>query len=216
MVKVERTPTPPPSLAIEKEKASGSYSEPDVHHQLKQDFNDKCYLCEIDELQSVEVEHLRPHGGDKELMFAWDNLFYSCRHCNSVKNQRKYDALVLDCCKTDPETLLEQQLIKGHVRVKPLVETQEARLTAALLTECFELTNTGARITECQTRVNALSRTMNALYKTLEKYRENPSSNNLRRLRGMLSRTYKFAGFTRTYVRNHLEDYPELADYVRL
>lgn len=216
MVKVERTPTPPPSLAIEKEKASGSYSEPDVHQQLKQDFNEKCYLCEIDELQSVEVEHLCPHGGDKELMFAWDNLFYSCRHCNSVKNQRKYDGVILDCCKTDPETLLDQQLIEGEVQVKPLVETQEARLTAALLTECFEKKNTGARITECDTRVKALSRTMNTLYKTLREYRENPSDNSLRRLRGMLSRTYKFAGFTRTYVRNHLEDYPELADYVRL
>lgn len=216
MVKVERTSTPPPSLAIEKEKARGSYSELDVHQQLKQDFNGKCYLCEIDELQSVEVEHLRPHREDKELKFAWDNLFYSCRHCNSVKKQNKYNGTILDCCKTDPETVLEQLLVEGHVQVKPLVETQETRLTAALLTECFELTNTGARITECQTRVNALSRTMNALYKTLREYRENPSGNNLRRLRGMLSRTYKFAGFTRTYVRNHLEDYPHLEKCVRL
>lgn len=216
MVKIERTPTPPPSLAIEKEKASGSYSEPDVHQQLRQDFHEKCYLCEIDELQSVEVEHLRPHREDKELKFAWGNLFYSCRHCNSVKKQNKYNGTILDCCKTDPETVLEQLLVEGHVLVKPLAETQEARMTALLLTECFELTNTGARITECDTRVKALSSTMNTLYKTLWEYRENPSSGNLRRLRGMLSRTYKFAGFTRTYVRNHLEDYPELADYVRL
>lgn len=127
MVKVERTPTPPPSLAIEKEKARGSYSKPDVHQQLKQDFNDKCYLCEIDELQSVEVEHLCPHREDKELKFAWDNLFYSCRHCNSVKKKNKYNGTILDCCKTDPETVLEQLLVEGHVQVKPLVETQEAR-----------------------------------------------------------------------------------------
>lgn len=216
MVKIERTPTPPPSLAIEKEKASGSYSEPDVHQQLKQDFNNKCYLCEIDELQSVEVEHLRPHRKDKELKFAWDNLFYSCRHCNLVKKQNKYNGTILDCCKLDPETVLEQLLVGGHVQVKPLAGTREARLTAELLTECFELTNTGARITECDTRIKALNKTMNTLYKTLGEYRENPSGRNLRRLRGMLSRTYKFAGFTRTYVRNHLEDYPELEEYVRL
>ena len=30
MVKIERTPTPPKSLAIESQKAQGSYSEPDV------------------------------------------------------------------------------------------------------------------------------------------------------------------------------------------
>ncbi len=216
MVKIERTPAPPASLAAEKEKANGSYRESDVIRQLQHDFNGKCYLCEIDKLQSIEVEHLHPHGGDKERKFAWDNLFYSCAHCNSVKNQSKYHDTILDCCKIDPEAVLDQRFIKGHVRVRPLAETQEARMTAVLLTECFELTNTGIREYECQTRVNALSVTMTTLHKTLEKYRIDPSKRSLRTLRGMLSRTYKFAGFTRTYVRNHLEDYPGLAEYVQL
>lgn len=105
MVKVERTPTPPASLTREKAKANGSYREPDVMSQLEQDFHKKCYLCEIDELQSVEVEHLYPHGGDKDLKFDWDNLFLSCAHCNSVKNQVKYSGVVLDCCKVDPESV---------------------------------------------------------------------------------------------------------------
>lgn len=214
MVKIERTPVLPASLALEKKKMSGSYREPDVLRQLQHDFNGKCYLCEINELQSVEVEHLHPHGGDIERKFAWDNLFYSCAHCNSVKNQSKYHDTILDCCEADPEAVLDQQFISGHVKVEPLNETQEARMTAALLTECFELTNTGIREIECQIRVNALSITMTTLYKALEKYRANPSSRNLRTLRGMLSRTYKFAGFTRTYVRNHLDKYPHLAEYV--
>lgn len=217
MVKIERTPTPPPSLAVEKEKARGSCRRPDVQKQLQHDFNEKCYLCEIDKLQSVDVEHLFPHGGDKELEFAWENLFHSCRHCNCVKNRRKYDGMILDCCKTDPEKVLDQRLVEGHVRVEPLEETEEARMTALLLTECFELTNTGARVIECQTRINALSETMNTLYQMLRKYRESGSSKDIPKgLDKILSRTYRFAGFTRTYVRNHLEDYPELADYVRL
>lgn len=216
MVKIERTPVPPASLAIERKKANGSYREPDVIRQLCHDFHGKCYLCEMDELQSIEVEHLRPHGGDVERKFRWDNLFYSCAHCNSVKNQRKYHNMILDCCEIDPETVLEQQFIEGHVQVKPLDKTQEARMTAVLLTECFELTNTGIREYECQTRVNTLSVTMATLYKALEKYRADPSNRNLRTLRGMLSRTYKFAGFTRTYVRNHLDKYPHLAEYVRV
>ena len=58
MVKIERTPTPPASLARESKKANGSYREPDVIGQLQLDFHKKCYLCEMDELQSVEVEHL--------------------------------------------------------------------------------------------------------------------------------------------------------------
>ena len=216
MVKIERTPVSPASLVIEQKKANGSYREPDVSRQLCHDFHGKCYLCEMDELQSIEVEHLHPHGGDIERKFGWDNLFYSCAHCNSVKNQRKYHDMILDCCKIDPETILDQQFIQGHVQVKPLDETQEARMTAVLLTECFELTNTGIREYECQTRVNALSVTMATLYKALEKYRANPSDRNLRTLRGMLCRTYKFAGFTRTYVRNHIESYPSLAEYVHI
>ena len=37
------------------------------------------------------------------------------------------------------------------------------------------------------------------LYKVLEAYKKNQSPRNLRALRGMLNRSHKFAGFTRTY-----------------
>ena len=124
--------------------------------------------------------------------------------------------MILDCCQVDPEALLDQQFRAGHVSVKPLAEALEARMTAQLLTECFERMNTGIRVIECQTRVNALGITMNTLYKKLQAYQEDPSRRNLCALRGMLSRTYKFAGFTRAYVRGHLETYPDLAEYVQL
>ena len=57
---------------------------------------------------------------------------------------------------------------------------------------------------------------MNSLYKQLGEYQKTASNKSLRALRGMLNRTYKFAGFTRAYVRAHLETYPDLAEYVRL
>ena len=41
MVKIERNPTPPLSLAIEKQKANGAYNKADVIQQLKKDFHDK-------------------------------------------------------------------------------------------------------------------------------------------------------------------------------
>ena len=109
MVRVHRTPTSPPPWNGRRQNR-GSYREHDVLAQLRADFHDKCYLCEMDELQSVEVEHLQPHQGDKDLKFAWKNLFLSCAHCNSVKNQRKYDNTILDCCLVDPEALLQQAL----------------------------------------------------------------------------------------------------------
>ena len=77
MVKVERSFPAPVSLTVEKEKTNGSYNKPDVVERLISDFNNKCYICEIDKLQDPQVEHLKPHfdGKYKELRFDWNNLF---------------------------------------------------------------------------------------------------------------------------------------------
>lgn len=218
MVKIERTPIPPASLAVEKQKACGSYTKPDVTEQLSQDFHNKCYLCEISPPHGIEVEHLRPHGGNIDRKFDWTNLFLACSHCNSLKNQAKYHDMILDCCKVEPENILDYQLAYGHVCVCPLAQVpeKEAVLTADLLTACFEHTNTGIREQECKIRIDELSKTMDSLYKQLHEYQSTASKKSLRALRGMLSRTYKFVGFTRAYVRTHLETYPDLAEYVQL
>lgn len=218
MVKVERSPIPPASLALEKAKGSKNYRSEDVINQLEQDFYGKCYLCEIDELQSIEVEHLKPHynGKDRDRMFDWNNLFYSCAHCNSVKNMRQYEEDVLDCCKKDPELYLRQQLLDNHVTVEPLDDSHETENTARLITECFEKTNTGIRTKECKTRIDALQRTMTVLYRTLDDYKKSPEGKTLRTLRGMLNRGYKFSGFTRTYVRQHISEYPGLEQYIAI
>lgn len=54
MVKVERSFPAPASLALESQKANGSYSMPDVVKQLKEDFHNKCYICELNELQDAQ------------------------------------------------------------------------------------------------------------------------------------------------------------------
>lgn len=216
MVKVERTPRAPDSLAEEKQKANGKYNLPDVVELLYHDFRGKCNICEMDKLQSSEVEHLKPHhnGQFKDRKFDWNNLFLSCPHCNSVKNQAKYDDMILDCCKTDPELALVQELVEGHVCVSLLSESPEAAATAQLIEESFELTNTGIRTKECEVRIEALKTVMTILCKQFAMYRKNKATRSERTLRAMLDRKYKFAGFTRTYVRKHLDCYPELKQYV--
>lgn len=216
MVKIDRTPQAPASLAIEKQKAYGKYNLQDVIEQLCQDFHDKCYICEMDNLQSIEVEHLKPHhnGRDKDRKFDWNNLFLSCPHCNSVKNQSKYEDKILDCCQVDPEQVVKQELIAGHVKVSPLIQSPEAKMTALLIFECFELTNAAIRTKECEVRLRELQKVMTVLCNNLEKFRVSKTLKFERTIRGMLDRNYKFAGFTRTYVRTHLEQYPELAQYV--
>ena len=120
MIKIERTPTAPPSLAVESKKACGSYREPDVIEQLKKDFHGKCYICELDDLTDIQVEHLLPHHNRriKERVFDWNNLFYSCPHCNNIKKESKYDEKILDCCVEDPEKYTGRYISIGPVTTK--------------------------------------------------------------------------------------------------
>lgn len=231
MVKFTRSPDPPPSLEVEKAKKDGKYDLPDVRQQLRLDFHGKCYLCEIGRLQSEDVEHLRPKANRPEVRFDWNNLFLSCHHCNMTKTKKKYDGTILDCCREDPEKYLKQTLTSCkengittvHVQVVPIADspTKTAIRTAELIEDCFELLNTGAREGECQVRIDELSEEMNILKNRLRLYlrqvQQNKSTNrSLIVLKELLDRSHPFAGFLRTYVREHLDKYPDLAEYVKL
>ena len=115
----------------------------------------------------------------------------------------------------NPENVLEHVFKDGHVEVHNKTADKEVVMTADLIQNCFEKTNTGIREAACQHRIDKLSESMNVLYKTLKQYKDNPSVERYQKsLRGMLSRKSKFAAFKRYYVREHLTDYPELAKYV--
>lgn len=217
MIKIERNPIPPPSLAVEAQKAEGVYNKPDVIQRLKEDSHDKCYICELGGLSDPEVEHLRPHHGRKikERVFDWNNLFYVCPHCNNLKKESKYDDKIIDCCVEDPEEKLVQSYENGHVNVHNIIDEECAVMTAELIQNCFEKRNTGIREAACQHRIDRLAESMNVLYKTLEKHKENPESERyIKSLRASLSRHSIFAAFKRNYVRKHITDYPDLKDFL--
>ncbi|MFK7983766.1 MAG: HNH endonuclease [Saprospiraceae bacterium] len=94
----------PPSLAIEKAKGkNGSYNQPDVLKQLKEDSFNKCYICEQKGPLSINIEHFKPHhqGKNIDLKFDWNNLFWSCEHCNKTKGAKVIFDNILNC--TNPE-----------------------------------------------------------------------------------------------------------------
>ena len=65
-------------------------------------------------------------------------------------------------------------------------------------------TSTGIRKQAGQVRLKELQGTMNALYSQLTHYQNNPSDVvTVRMLKGLLSKTSKFADFTRSYARDH-------------
>ena len=93
MVKFERPDSSEAHVAIEslkreKRKGSGKYNTNEVNKALGLMFAHKCYLCEKKDLDNLQIEHLVPHRGNRDLMFDWENLFLSmiciimdhCRH----------------------------------------------------------------------------------------------------------------------------------------
>lgn len=219
MVKVERSFPAPNSLAEEAKKATGKYDKPDVMERLIKDFHNKCYICEMKELQDPNVEHLLPHKNGKypERKFDWENLFWSCSHCNSVKNNEKYDKGIMDCCKDDPEKFLSFGLTNDDVIITISDSDDEIqKRTALLVTEVFSLKNTTMRVYTSDQRLKLLQKEMDILYKQLEKLHRNPASKVvMRMIESLLRRESAFAAFKRCYVREHANEYPELQKYVR-
>ena len=220
MVKVVRSFPAPESLAEEAKKLTGRYDKPDVIERLKKDFYNKCYICEMKELQDPNVEHLFPHKNGKypERKFDWENLFWSCGHCNGIKNNGKYDEGIMDCCKQDPEKYLYFGIKDNDVTVEVLdYEDELQKRTALLVTETFSMKNTGMRTYTSDERLKLLQKEMNVLYKQLDKIHSNPNSTiTMKTIRSLLRRESAFAAFKRCYVREHAIEYPELQQYVKL
>lgn len=220
MVKIKRSYPAPESLAEEARKVSGKYNRQDVIERLRKDFHDKCYICEMKELQDPEVEHLFPHENGKypERKFDWENLFWACGHCNGIKNNRKYDGEIIDCCKQDPERKLYFRLKDSDVEIDTMdMRNEIQKRTALLVTEAFSLKNTGMRTYASDMRLKLLQKEMDVLYKQLEKIHKHPDSQTTKKmLASLLSRESAFAAFKRCYVREHAEQYPELQKYVTL
>lgn len=218
MVKIERSFPAPKSLEEEKKKANGKYDKQDVIEQLKKDFHNKCYICEMKELQDPNIEHLLPHknGAYPERKFDWENLFWSCGHCNGIKNNSKYNDGIIDCCKYDPEKYLISEVRNDEVMVCAIDDNDEiATRTALLISETFSMKNTGMRTYASDMRLKLLQREMDVLFKQLEKMRKDPDSKiTIRIIRSLLRRETAFAAFKRCYVREHPTEYPELQQYV--
>lgn len=220
MVKIERSFPAPQSLAEEAKKANGRYDKQDVIEQLRKDFHNKCYICEMQDLQDPNVEHLLPHKNGKysERKFDWENLFWSCGHCNGIKNNNKYDEGIIDCCKSDPEKRMYFHVVEDNVVISVADSGDDiAKRTALLITESFSLKNTGMRTYTSDKRMKLLQKEMNVLYKQLENLHNTPNQKVTKRLiRSLLRRESAFAAFKRCYVREHAAEYPELQEYVAL
>jgi hypothetical protein len=144
MFNVTRALPAPASLARHE------YNSPEVVSILESMFYGKCYLCERDELFDPEVEHLIPHENDDSKKYDWNNLYYACNRCNSIKGTAYRE--ILDCCDSSIDVFRAIKCLMPSIPDAPIiVEAQicddETRVvnTAALLNRCYNEDNTGIR-----------------------------------------------------------------------
>ena len=76
MVKLNKSPLPD-NIEIKTEE---NYRSDPVFSIIKNDCNNKCYICEEKEPTGLQVEHRIAHKGDEALKYDWSNLLLSCYH----------------------------------------------------------------------------------------------------------------------------------------
>lgn len=210
MVYFEKTQPSPDCLDIESVKASGDYKCGDVLERIKTDFKNKCYICEFKEPVTINVEHFRPHKGDKDLKFSWNNLFWSCGHCNNIKSDNFTD--LIDC--TDLAEDIENRVkvyIKPFPKEKVIIEALDTdpstTTTVNLLNDVYNGTTTLKTIESSNLR-NSILVEIKDFQKYLFLYFEDGFTADdkvlfLANIKKHLSKSSNFTAFKRTIIREN-------------
>lgn len=219
MINLKRSYPPPAILEVEKQKESGSYNKEDVLQKLKEDFYNKCYICET-KATTLNIEHLISHKGDKNLKFAWDNLFLSCGHCNNIK-LTNYDD-ILDCTKEDVEKCIsykmEPLLPKAKVKVEALENNTKVLNTVELLNKSYNGTTTLKSMESINIRkklLDELIKFQGWLYEyECEELDEEDKERILRKIKSSLSAASEFTAFKRWMIKEVDELREEFKEYI--
>ncbi len=209
--------------ALKKAKASNSgCNTPEVNAALAEMFHGKCYICENKEgISSFQIEHLNPHRGDTELMYDWNNLFWSCAHCNNIKSA-KYEP-ILDCSQVDVDRKIAFRK-KGYFgrnekyRFIPLEESDEIKNTVALLQEAYYGSTPQKKIEATNIR-RSLRRNLSDFKNLVREYEEaeDYDKEDIRcAIRREVGQGAAFAAFKRWLLWDNQEKYQELLQFCGL
>lgn len=217
MIYFEKSQPAPDCLAVEKTKASGDYKCGDVLDRLQTDFMNKCYLCEQKSPTSIQVEHFVPHERDRDLKFDWNNLFFSCAHCNNTKLAIKN---LIDCTKKDEA--IERRLIQDYNLVENEASFSSnsssdipAENTAELLNKIFA-GHTKLKKLEASNLREKVKKELINFIDLLDEYTSNPSASSKALLEADLKSSSAFTGFKRHIARGNGKVSADFADLLRL
>ncbi len=192
-----------------KEGDANVYRQGDVYEQVKSDFKEKCYLCEDDEATSIQMEHFNPHKGDLHKKYDWNNLFYSCGHCNGLKGAKYWQLLN---CTSDDDKVWQSVELKFHdfpkTRVEVIAHPQagkevECENTCELLRKTLNGEDTTAMKKD---EAKKLRKKMLRVHKELAN-----SINSSEKIKELISDEAAFAGMQRWTLKN---EYPDIFNQV--
>lgn len=223
MIKVERKITDKSKKAMESLKREklkkGSYNTPEVTAALMEMFHGKCYICENRQVTSYQIEHLKPHHGNEELKYDWDNLFLSCAHCNNSKLD-KFDPII-DCSKENVEQMIafrkEGYFGTDEKLVFDMLDCKlETKNTVKLLQEVY-YGSTPQKKMEATILRRMLRKELSEFKEYVREYRE-AEEEEKEDLKYLLQQQLRdgssFAAFKRWLIRDNKDAYPELTVYV--
>lgn len=223
MVKIERRDTDKTKAAIkslqEEKQKGGTYNTQEVNSALYEVFYGKCYICENKAISSFQIEHLKPHKGDVDLKFDWNNLFWSCAHCNNMKSA-KYDN-ILDCTKEDVDKLISFRRIgyfgqPERLEFKALDDRIETVNTVALL-EYVYYGETPQKIMEANVLRRNLRKELSRFKELVREYKETDGEEKAdleAALKRELKNSSEFVAFKRWLIRDNKEYYADILQYV--
>lgn len=206
MVFFRKTLPAPPALLLEKAKENGNYRHADILEAIKNDFKNKCYICEWKNPTSINVEHFIPHKGDKDLKFSWDNLFWSCYHCNITKSATYINILncTIDSDNVDTKIKYTINIFPfGDVELKAVEDSAKVHETVRFLHAVYN-GSTPLKKIESENMRDAIRDEIISFRATLCNYYKTEISDSkdfyLREIREHLSKNSGFTAFKRWIV----------------
>lgn len=219
MIKIERKPTEAAQMAVESlkeaKRKNGPYNTEEVNRALREMFHGKCYICENKKATSCQIEHLKPHKGDPDLKYDWNNLFWSCAHCNNIKSTG-FDP-ILDCTVDDVEKKIAFRKdgyfgTEERLRFDALADDEKTENTVRLLYEVYN-GSTPQKKMEATVLRHELREELHKFKEYIRDYYEEYGENRedtFCLIKRELSDSSPFAAFKRWLLRDNRDAYPEL------
>jgi hypothetical protein len=219
MIYLPKTQPAPDCLESQKRLKNGSHDCGNVWKRLNIDFKGKCYLCEEDD-KTIAIEHFIPHLGNRDLIFDWNNLFFSCGYCNSLKGTRTN---LLNCTVEEHsvETVVKYEIESfplEKVRIIGLNDTQLVINTVELLNEIYNSQNTANKTVGSGMLRNHLDDEIRFFNFILENYANCMITEKKESLKilicSKLDKSSKFTAFKRWIIKDNPTYFQEFQSYL--